>query len=607
MADDDAAIARLLADCPGLHPDEARFYLEAAGGAADAAAALYRENNPHAARPTAGAGGGGTGAGAGTGGGGVGGGGGGDPVPAGRDAFAAVRAAEEDLVRRAYRQQQQQQQGQGQDGQPARGGGLLGLALRLPLAALRAGVGIVASVVGVGLAVAAFFGDTLLPRPVMVALRRLAAAAALTADDADPSAQAAQFAAAFAERYLGPVEAAAAAAAADDDDGAAAAAATAAAAAAAAARPGPVSCPAWVASGWRSAATAAHRDFRLLFVYLHAPRHQDTDAFCRGVLCAPELADFANGGGFLCWGGDVSRSDAFSLSLRLGVTRYPAVALLARSGSGVKLAALVQGTTPDPSALVAALRSAAEPHQALLAAERADAEGRAAERALVREQDDEYERSLAADRARERERRERREREEAERLAKEEAERRAEEEAGRLERRRAAEAAAAAAAREAKRAALPDEPPAGSPGGAAVRVRLPTGANHQRRFDARRDTVATVYAWVDALELAAAAAEQDGQGGGQGGRGASAEPGGNGNGDDEDAEEHRRLTARLALERYVLVQAFPPRRELPRAAGEGGEQTLEEAGLAPQAALFVRLVDESDEDEEEGGEEEEKA
>ena len=30
-------------------------------------------------------------------------------------------------------------------------------------------------------------------------------------------------------------------------------------------------------------------------------------------------------------------------------------------------------------------------------------------------------------------------------------------------------------------------------------------------------------------------------------------------------------------------------------------------GLAPQGALFVRLVDESDEDEEEGGEEEEKA
>ena len=230
---------------------------------------------------------------------------------------------------------------------------------------------------------------------------------------------------------------------------------------------------------------------------------------------------------------------------------------------------------------IAALRSAAEPHQALLAAERADAEGRAAERALVREQDDEYERSLAADRARERERRERQAREEAERREREEREKRAQEEAEKQERKRAAEAAAAAAAREAKRAALPEEPVPGSPHTAAVRVRLPTGANHQRRFDARRDTVATVYAWVDALEHAAAEHEKE----------VAAERGA------ADDEEHRLLTARLALERYVLVQAFPPRREFSRVVGQGGEQTLEEAGLAPQAALFVRLVDDDDEEE----------
>ena len=51
------------------------------------------------------------------------------------------------------------------------------------------------------------------------------------------------------------------------------------------------------------------------------------------------------------------------------------------------------------------------------------------------------------------------------------------------EERRKAEAEAALAARKAaKAAALPPEPPAGTPGTTLIRVRLPTGANHQRRF-----------------------------------------------------------------------------------------------------------------------------
>ena len=603
MADggNDGAIARVMADA-AVSPDEARFYLEAAGGDVDAAIALVRENRPPPppppARPAAPA----TGPGAGA----------GDPSgydePRTRhDAFAAVRAAEEELVRRTHRQRQQQQQQAGGGGgphqapQPPRGG-LLGFAMRLPFAVLRTGVGVVASAVGVGLAVAAFFGDRVLPRALMLAARRLAEHARLAADDSDPAAQAAEFAAAFAERHLsedrsgGAAGGAAAAgagtvaAAAGQEAGArttpaTAAAAAATAAAAPAAPPAARRSPAWVAAGWRPAAAAAHRDFRLLFAYLHAPRHQDADAFCRGVLCAPDFADFANNE-FVCWGGDVTRSDAFSLSLRLGVTRYPAVALLSRSGAGVKLAALVQGAPAgDPGALAAALRSAAEPHAALLAAERADAEGRAAERALVREQDDEYERSLAADRAREQQRREQCAREQAAKAAAEQAERAELEQREAREARRLAEASAAAAAREAKRAALPQEPAPGAPDAAAVRVRLPTGANHQRRFDARRDTIASLYAWVDALEHAAADAAVE-----QGAAGAAAAG---------EQEDEAALTARLlALERYVLVQAFPPRRELARAAGAGGGQTLEEAGLAPQAALFVRLVDE----EEEGGE-----
>lgn len=43
------------------------------------------------------------------------------------------------------------------------------------------------------------------------------------------------------------------------------------------------------------------------------PRHvQDTDAFCRGVLCSPELVELASQQ-FVCWGGDMCRSDAHTV------------------------------------------------------------------------------------------------------------------------------------------------------------------------------------------------------------------------------------------------------------------------------------------------------
>lgn len=59
---------------------------------------------------------------------------------------------------------------------------------------------------------------------------------------------------------------------------------------------------------------------------------QDTDAFCRGTLCAPEVADYCNAT-FLCWGGDLRHSDAFRLSASLRAAAYPYVALLAFSGT----------------------------------------------------------------------------------------------------------------------------------------------------------------------------------------------------------------------------------------------------------------------------------
>jgi hypothetical protein len=106
--------------------------------------------------------------------------------------------------------------------------------------------------------------------------------------------------------------------------------------------------------------------------------------------------------------------------------------------------------------------------------------------------------------------------------------------------------AAITARRAAAAAALPPEPAPGAPGAAAVRVRLPDGSNHDRRFGAE-EPVEAVYGWVSSLEG-------------------------------------------CTFLRYGLVCNFPRRVYGP----ESRALTLQEAGLAPQGVLFVQVEDDED-------------
>lgn len=46
---------------------------------------------------------------------------------------------------------------------------------------------------------------------------------------------------------------------------------------------------AWTESGWQDATAAAARQYKFLFVYLHAADHDDTPKFCAETLTAPEV------------------------------------------------------------------------------------------------------------------------------------------------------------------------------------------------------------------------------------------------------------------------------------------------------------------------------
>jgi len=255
--------------------------------------------------------------------------------------------------------------------------------------------------------------------------------------------------------------------------------------------------PRWQVCGWQEAATRAQNEGKFLFVYIHSARHQDAAAFCANTLCAPAFVDYLNAT-FLAWGGDLRSSDAFRLASSLRAAVYPYCALLAFSGTRTQRITCIEGAI-GPEALAEVLQAALSEHGGILWQDRAQREQRETDRRLREEQDAEYQRSLEADRERERQA-------EAARAAAREAEEkrlqaeRAAAEAAAQEAEKQAEAEAALERRRVeKRRTLPEEPEAGVEGVALIRVRLPSGATHQRRFMGS-DALQVVMDWVDALD-----------------------------------------------------------------------------------------------------------
>jgi len=338
----------------------------------------------------------------------------------------------------------------------------------------------------------------------------------------------------------------------------------------------------WLQCGWRQALSRAHSEGRFLFVYLHSPQHQATESYCKDTLLDPLVleklnnnsnpssSDTGTGGGsgagcgFLCWGGDIRRSDAFALSASLRVGGYPYAAVLAYSGPRTRMISCAEGPLTSAE-LAALLQRALDDYSGLLWQERIEREQREVDRRLREEQDAEYQRSLEADRERDRVREER----EKERREAEERERRAAEEVAAAEReaveREERRARAIKDRREAKRMTLPPEPAptnrttnrtqdqeeeeeeggGGSSSAMAitlVRIKLPSGSQQQRRFYASEQLQA-IFDWVDTLE-------------------------------------------EVDVIKYSLASPYP--RRVYKVDDGGGGGTLEELGLVGQAVLLLQ-------------------
>ncbi|KAL9270243.1 Plant UBX domain-containing protein [Drosera capensis] len=297
--------------------------------------------------------------------------------------------------------------------------------------------------------------------------------------------------------------------------------------------------PYFVQEGFMDALQRSARVYKLMFVYLHSPDHPDTQAFCEGTLCNEVVGNFVNEN-FVAWGGSIRSSEGFKMSNSLKVSRFPfcAVVMLA---TNQRIALLCQIEGPrSPEDMIPILQRVIEESAPVLVSARLEAEERRNNLRLREEQDAAYRAALEADQARER--RELEERERLEREALEAARRQKEEEEARerAAREEAEREAALARRREEKALSLGPEPEKG-PDITRVLIRFAAGERKERRFLSTA-SVQSLYDFVDSLDC-------------------------------------------LNCESYALVSNFPRTVYGP----EKNSLTLKEAGLHPQASLFVEL------------------
>lgn len=184
-------------------------------------------------------------------------------------------------------------------------------------------------------------------------------------------------------------------------------------------------------NGYNMALEKAHRDLKFLLVVLTSPEHDETNGWVQDTLLAPEVVEFLNDpqNNLLVWGGNVRDSEAYQVANSLRCTKFPFVALTVHtpnvSSTAMSVVGRIAGTTA-PSEFVNRLRTAISTNQEPLERIRATRAEQQASRSLREQQDSAYERSLAIDRERARQRREaeaareREEQEAAERQAAEE-------------------------------------------------------------------------------------------------------------------------------------------------------------------------------------------
>ncbi|KAL6720384.1 UBX domain-containing protein 10 [Lecanora helva] len=245
--------------------------------------------------------------------------------------------------------------------------------------------------------------------------------------------------------------------------------------------------------GYAQAYDLAKKELKFLMVVLLSPEHDDTGIFVRDTLLAQETVDYLNTSEnrIILWAGNVQDSEAYQVSNALNCSKFPFAALVVHtpqdSSTSMSTVARLTGLQPA-SAFVAKLQTALAQHSQSLDRIRAARSEQQATRNLREEQNSAYERSLAQDRERARQRREA-----------EAAQKRAEEEARTEAERAEREAQQLAQWKQWRAQSLLAEPGPEIKDATRVSIRLTNGERVIRKFSADAE-MEELYAFVECYD-----------------------------------------------------------------------------------------------------------
>lgn len=243
-------------------------------------------------------------------------------------------------------------------------------------------------------------------------------------------------------------------------------------------------------NGYAQAFDLAKRDVKYLLVLLLSPEHDDTAPFVRETLLSPEFSSFvqANRDNLIIWAGSVQDSEAYQVANALNVTKFPFTGLVVHtpsvSSTSMSLVARIPGPVP-PTELLTSLQTAMQKHATEVEQTRSQRREQQAARSIREEQNSAYERSLAQDRERARQRRE------AE-AAREKAEREERE----LAEAKAQKARNLAQWRKWRAQTISKEPTEDVKDAVRISIRMPSGDRVVRKFTAQAE-LEELYAFVE--------------------------------------------------------------------------------------------------------------
>lgn len=243
-------------------------------------------------------------------------------------------------------------------------------------------------------------------------------------------------------------------------------------------------------TGYSRAFDLAKRDLKFLVAIPLAPEHDATGPFIKNILLAEPVLAFMNDttNNTLLWAGTTQDSEPFQVASSLSITRFPTAAVIAHTPavSSTAMSVIKRITAPTSAEdLLAQLQAAIQQHAPILARARSSRTEQQASRDLRQQQESAYERSLAQDRERARQKREA----EQEKAREEKAQRDAQERADRYAR-------DLQQWRRWRAAQLPKEPAADVTDAVRISLRLLNGERVMRKF-APQAQIEDVYACAE--------------------------------------------------------------------------------------------------------------